>query len=67
MEKTDRFLKVGEVAELLRVSKIAVYALCKRGDIQSFKLNSRNLRFLESDVINFIRNHCRPAADKKII
>ncbi len=64
MEKKDRFLKVSEVAEMLGLTKMAVYLMVSRREIQNFKLGNRKLRFLESDVIEFINNSRRPAAKK---
>jgi len=64
MEKTDRFLKVAEVAEMLGLSKMAVYLMVSRREIQNYKLGNRKLRFLESDIIEFINNSRRPAIKK---
>jgi len=66
MEKRDRFLKVAEVAEMLGLSKMAVYLMVRRREIQNFKLGSKKLRFLESDILDFIANSRRPAT-KKIV
>ena len=64
MEKTDRFLKVSDVAEMLCVSKMAVYQMTKRRELPNYKLGVKKLRFLESDIIDFINNSRRPAAHK---
>ena len=64
MEKRDRFLKVAEVAEMLGLSKMAVYLMVRRREIQNFKLGSKKLRFLESDILDFIANSRRPAIKK---
>jgi len=64
MEKRDRFLKVAEVAEMLGLSKMAVYLMVRRREIQNFKLGSKKLRFLESDILDFIANSRRPATKK---
>ncbi len=61
MEKNDRFLKVSEVAEMLGISKMAVYLMVSRREIQNYKLGNRKLRFLESDIIEFINNSRRLA------
>lgn len=64
MKKIDKFLKVAEVAEMLGLSKMAVYLMVRRREIQNFKLGNKKLRFLESDIIDFINNSRRPAAHK---
>jgi len=66
MEKRDRFLKVAEVAEMLGLSKMAVYLMVRRREIQNFKLGSKKLRFLESDILDFIANSRRPATKKVV-
>ncbi len=66
MEKRDRFLKVSEVAEMLGLSKMAVYLMVRRREIQNFKLGSKKLRFLESDILDFIANSRRPATKKVV-
>ncbi|MBP8699409.1 MAG: helix-turn-helix domain-containing protein [Syntrophorhabdaceae bacterium] len=62
MEKKDRFLKVSEVAEMLGLTKMAVYLMVSRREITNYKLGNKKLRFRESDIINFINNSRRPAA-----
>ena len=64
MEKTDRFLKVSEASAMLGISKMALYLMVSRREITNYKLGNKKLRFRESDIINFINNSRRPAAQK---
>jgi len=49
---------------MLGLTKMAVYLMVSRREIQNFKLGNRKLRFLESDIIEFINNSRRPAIKK---
>jgi excisionase family DNA binding protein len=50
----DRLLRPEEVAGILRLSKPRIYQLAKSG-LLSFIRIEKSIRFLESDVYDFIR------------
>ncbi len=49
---------------MLGLTKMAVYLMVSRREITNYKLGNKKLRFRESDIINFINNSRRPAAQK---
>jgi excisionase family DNA binding protein len=52
-ENTHEILTVGEAAELLRISRSAVYALSKRGELPAQKVG-RHWRFHRATLIDWI-------------
>lgn len=51
----DRLLRPEEVAGILRLSKPRIYQLAKTGLVPFIQIG-KSIRFLESDVCNFIRS-----------
>jgi excisionase family DNA binding protein len=49
-----RFATVGEVAELLRVSRMTVYRLIKQGELPAIRVG-RGYRVRESDIDEYLR------------
>ncbi|MCH1512115.1 MAG: helix-turn-helix domain-containing protein [Acidimicrobiales bacterium] len=50
---SPRFMTVGEVADLMRVSSMTVYRLIKAGDIRAARVG-KSYRIREEDVDQFI-------------
>jgi excisionase family DNA binding protein len=48
-----RFVTVGEVAQLMRVSKMTVYRLIKQGDLPAVRIG-RGYRMREEDVHRYL-------------
>jgi len=51
----DRLLNVGEVAELLGLSKGTIYHLVSQRRLPCVRLSARCLRFRESEIQDFIK------------
>ena len=49
----SRLLTVAEVAEVMRVSRMTVYRLIRRGDLQAVRVG-RNYRVRESDLSSYL-------------
>jgi excisionase family DNA binding protein len=52
--KPERWLKVSEVAQLLRVSKMTVYRLISAGELRSARVG-RSYRLAEEDVNAYLQ------------
>jgi len=50
----DKLLKAAEVAEILRVPLLTIYAWVNRGVLPVIKISCRCIRFRDSDIRNFL-------------
>lgn len=55
MQNPD-FLTVGEVADILYVSKMTVYRLIESGDLPAAVINKRSYRIKRSDLDSYIES-----------
>ncbi len=54
MSSDERLLRVGEVAGIMRVSKMTVYRLIRAGELDATRVG-RGYRIWESDVSSYLR------------
>lgn len=54
MSSEERLLRVGEVAGIMRVSKMTVYRLIRAGELDATRVG-RGYRIWESDVNSYLR------------
>lgn len=54
MKKEDRMMTIDELSEYLRMSKSKIFALVKSNTIPSHRIGRKTLRFLESEIQEFI-------------
>lgn len=56
MSDNDSFLKVSEIADRLRVSKMTVYRLVSTGELASVRLG-RSIRVRAADADAYLKRH----------
>ncbi len=50
----ERFLKIGEVSEVLKVHAVTVYKHIKEGNLKAVKVGKRSLRIAESELSRWL-------------
>jgi excisionase family DNA binding protein len=51
----DPYLKIGEVARVLRASRPTIYDLIDAGDLQAIRFGARNVRVAASSLTRFLQ------------
>lgn len=54
--KNPEFLTVGEVADILYVSKMTVYRMIENGDLPAAVINNRSYRVKRGDLDSYIES-----------
>lgn len=55
ISKFSDVLKIGEAAQILRISKLTVKRMIKRGDLPAYRINSRgDWRIQKADVLKLV-------------
>ena len=60
----EKIYKIGEIAEILRLSKSCVYKMVERGHISSFKIGSA-VRIKEQQLKDYIKNNKNTSVKEK--
>ena len=59
----DRFLRIGEVAKIIALSRSQIYLLISKGEFpKQIKLGERAARWLESEILDWMNSKLSGAA-----